>query len=424
VSILEHAKTGPSDGHREALTDPTLDLLEAFGPMASMHAAMDRVGAGMPCAMAARFAARSAAEVEQALTSAARCFPVLNRRLVWRDDRAMLVSHEKGRRAPVCSAPFTLSFRVPPDGTPWCCRVVQDGADARLAAVFTHAIADGFSMLRFLEKVGAALRGHESPPAYVQLRPSIRRTNMTSWLFYFAMDRTRGYVRARDNAHPPAAAWLTIPSAISDRLLADARTACGGFAGWLAAAACMAICEQQRRELRGKVRLNLQIARDNLERFGGFGFGVGSLIMPVKVEPASNLDQLARIITERARTLANEDWDGNFERLLGRATRRHHRFATLWATGRPDPTLSVSWKGRRSTLGGADGIRDVACFGVVPTAHVSAHADRNGLSVSVTSRQSPASRDDLLRRIVERMMPMASKSPILRLEDHLGHRSI
>ena len=51
--------------------------------MSAMHAAMDRLGTGMPCGLVARFAGKTIAEVEAAIEAACQRFPVLQRRLVW-----------------------------------------------------------------------------------------------------------------------------------------------------------------------------------------------------------------------------------------------------------------------------------------------------------------------------------------------------
>ncbi len=64
--------------------------------------------------------------------------------------------------------------------------------------------------------------------------------------------------------------------------------------------------------------------------------------------------------------------------------------------------MVVSWKGRQE-IGGADGIRRLACFAGSPTLHVSAHADRNGFSISVASRQSAGARAELLESMAQRL---------------------
>jgi hypothetical protein len=163
-----------------------------------------------------------------------------------------------------------------------------------------------------------------------------------------------------------------------------------------------AFLEQQAKSA-GHVLLNLPILRDDFQHVGGFGFGVGSLLMPVKLDTASRLPSVSRIISERLKEMTDQGWDENFERLLGKNPRRHARFAALRARGLSAPILSVSWKGAQWQLGGDDRIRDVACFGASPVVHISGHIDRNGLSLSVTSSQSAATRERLLRGIVARL---------------------
>ena len=68
-------------------------------------------------------------------------------------------------------------------------------------------------------------------------------------------------------------------------MLEKARVECGSFAAWLAAATSMALCGHQKAPA-GRILLNLPILRDEMERLGGFGFGMGSLLMPVKLDLA------------------------------------------------------------------------------------------------------------------------------------------
>jgi hypothetical protein len=254
-------------------------------------------------------------------------------------------------------------------------------------------------MLRFLETIGAAITN--APPPAFENRPyrHVRRRPMAGWLIRFLIEHHLHYVRPSEADPCPGVAWLMLPSEQGSALHERARADCGSFAAWLAAATCTAICQQQRTPA-GRVLLNLPIRRDNLQRFEGFGFGVGSLLLPVNLDPAESLSTTACRIFARFKTMIDQGWHENFERLLGRAPARHLRFAALDARGRSAPIVNVSWKGAHWRLGADDAIRDVACFAVSPVVHVSGHIDRNGLSVSITSNQSTAARKDLLRRIV------------------------
>ena len=112
---------------------------------------------------------------------------------------------------------------------------------------------------------------------------------------------------------------------------------------------------------------------------------------------------MARYIFKRLKQMTDQGWDENFERFLGTSSRRHLRFAALSARGMSAPIINVSWKGPNWQVGAMDGIRDLACFAVSPVAHISGHIDRNGLSVSITSRQSASAREGLLLRIVDQL---------------------
>ena len=223
------------------------------------------------------------------------------------------------------------------------------------------------------------------------------------WLIRFVIEQHLSCVRpSEEGLHPPGVAWLTVPAELSSRLRQKAHAECGSFAAWLAGAVSMAYCEQQGVPS-GRVMLDVPILRDYLDRVNGFGFGVCSLLLPIKVNLDAPLTSLAHLVAVRLKEMINQRWDENFERFLGRNPSRHLRFAALRARGRYPPVITVSWKGAHWGWGAEDGIRDAACFAVPSAAHISSHIDRNGLSLSVTSKQSAAMREDLLRRIVVRL---------------------
>ena len=174
------------------------------------------------------------------------------------------------------------------------------------------------------------------------------------------------------------------------------------MAGWLAAAVALAFADQQGRS-GGDIFLNVPIARDDLAQTNGFGFGLGSLRFPVRLQENASMTVLASAISRRLQQLANRGWDRNLERLLGPNPARHARFARIEAGRSTDPNITISWKGHHATLGADGGPRDVACFAAAPTLHVSAHSDARGLSLSVTSRQNAAERRALLLRIARQL---------------------
>ena len=194
--------------------------------------------------------------------------------------------------------------------------------------------------------------------------------------------------------------WLTLPTEWAEPALERARAECGGVAAWLSAAACMAVCAQQQNRRQGRVSLNMLLSRGDLSSVGGFGFAAGSLLIPVKLRVHCELTTVARDIFARQSGMLAENWDEQLRRFIGTSPRRQRSFAAAFARGWSDSTINVSWKGVYPELGGTDGLRDIACFAASRAVHISAHSDRNGLSISVTSCQSPSDREELLGCLV------------------------
>jgi hypothetical protein len=379
------------------------DLIDAFGSLAGLHAAMARIGTGTPCGVVARLAGRRISEVETAVSVASRRFPLLYRRLIWRGPRPVLAP--SGCDAAVAARAPVLPLALPasPDGPLWRYQLIPERGDVWFAAIWPHAVADGGSMLRLVEAIGAALSGRSPacPPA-TAATPCSPRRSMIAWFPRFVIERTLPYLRpAAAEAGRPGVSWTMLPASESRSLLARGRAEASSFAAWFAAAACIAFVEQRQAGRRGRVSLDIPVARGGLESVGGFGFAAGSLLMPILVQPDSDLPTLARRIAARLRAMKESGWDQNLQRFLGRDARRHLRFAErerFFA-----PPLSVSWKGFRDCLGPPDGPRDVACFALSRGVHVSAHADPGGLSISIASPQPRATREQLLRMIIRRL---------------------
>ena len=379
-----------------------IDIVRSFGSLASMHAALDRIGMGMPCGIVARFPDRDTADVEAAIAFARHRFPVLQTRLAWPNGRPVLM--DAGAAIPVRdrgTGPL-LDFAVATDGEPWRYRLIRDGADVWLQAVWLHAVADGLSMLRFLHAVEASLAGASYQPSAREPRRAERRRPLGTWLPGFLLDQQRDYVAMTSRSQAVAGtSWLVVPPATRDHVLGAANAACGGGLGWLAAAAARAFGEQEG-QARGDVLLNVPIARGDATALGGFGFGVGSLRFPLRLRAGTPMADLAAEIARRTRRAAATGWDRNLERLLGTDPARHARFARIQAERTADPNITISWKGTHPAIG-AHGARDIACFAAAPTLHVSAHADARGLSLSVTSHQSTGQRTLLLQRIADHL---------------------
>jgi hypothetical protein len=304
-------------------------------------------------------------------------------RLVWRDDRAVLETLvEDGRDI-------------------WAYALTEDEDGVWLSARWRHAVADGHSMLRFLKTVNAVLRGVSMPRFAPQTHPKVRPRPIAGWLPGFLAQQCRQYARLELPWSAPSAGttWAVTSPEERDVVLGAAAKNCGSFVGPLAAAAAASLvgshpaCDRP-------VLLNIPILRDDLEAVGGFGFGVGSVMFPARVRSDAEVVGLSQEIARRVQRMRRLGWDANLDRFLGHDPRRHHRFAAIRARGRGDAAITVSWKGRHS-LG--EGVHHAACFAGSPALHVSAHADDNGLSISVTSRQSAPQRARLLEDMLARL---------------------
>jgi hypothetical protein len=391
------------------LPSEAMDLVETFGPMSSMHAAMDRLGVGMPCGLIARLEGKSVADVLAAIAVAQARFPVLQKRITWIGSRPVLMPVDPAFRGQTHTPTnLPLDFKTDECSPLWRYQVTQDGADVWLNAVWAHAAADGASMLWFLKSIVATITDRPVPGIQVRTRHRSARRPFAPWLLRFLLEQHLRYVRPTEEAsHPVNVVWLTLPVEQSNALHEKALAECGSFAAWLAAAVALAYCEQHEVSS-GRVLLNLPLLRDDLQRVNGFGFGIGSLLMPAKIPVRGAMPPVARHLAKRLKDMIDQSWDENFDRFLGDNPKRHLRFAAHGAQGRSAPIISVSWKGIHCDLGSEDGVRDVCCFAVSPAAHLSAHIDSNGLSLSLASRQSDAAREGFLRRVAA----------------HLGYRSI
>jgi hypothetical protein len=375
-----------------------LDLLQSFGPVASMHAALEKLDVGMPCGVVARFRNRTVVELENSIEATRQYFPVLERRIEWENGRPVLVRTEVPLRQ-AKSTEISLGFKSNRSGPLWRYCLIADAGDVWLSAVWAHAAADGTSMLRFLETIGSTLGNKAVLRSPLRGHDRLRHTGMARWVMRFLAEQYLPYVRPLNTGSAqPGVSWLTIPVGRSNFLLENARSECGSIAAWLAGAACLAFSEQHGTRA-GRVLVNMPILRDDLQRLGGFGFGLGTMLIPVKIKPHWTLPSIARRIERRLKKMIAHGWDINFDRFLGNNPQRHLRFATACAHRRQAPVISISWKGMNWQLGGEEGIHDVACFAMSPIAHVSAHLDQNGLSLSVASSHPAVQRDKLLLRI-------------------------
>jgi hypothetical protein len=374
-----------------------VDLCSTFGPLASMHAALDAVGGQMPCAVATRFEGLTAEALEEHLLAAAQRFPILASRLAWIGDRPVL---QPGAGSPIAaSAP--LDFTATNAPLAWQAAIQADRQGAALTAVFSHALADGGSMLRLIGEIESRL-GRNQRSAMEAAPLSRHRPAALPWLAGFLAERMRSHlVLAPAGLGPMGASWFRTSTEDRDRMIARARSVCGRVIPFMSAAAALAAVDLS--SGRQRVSLNIPISRSQSDAFEGFGFGVGSVIFGQDVDSSMDTETLAKTLAVRIDRQAKWGWDGGLEWFLGPDPRRHLRFARIRARQRPDPAINVSWKGFHRALGGPGGALDLACFGAAPMAHVSAHADIGGLSVSLTAPRSPAIREAFLRALAKRL---------------------
>ena len=376
----------------------TLDILTTFGPLAAMHAALERQGIGQACSTAAYFPRQRAEEVHGAVSRVAARLPVLSSRMIWRGDQPLLIlgAGEATRLGD------PLTFRA--DGTGiWGYRLAEDSGGAWLVAAFAHAGADGLSMLRFQAAVAAELNGQASPASADPARAPKRQRPMALWLPGFLLEHARTYdgLDPANRQSACGACFAILPLDAAERLQQAARGS--GVAARLAAAAASAFVEQQHGRAEGEVYLNVPISRGGAASLRGFGFDVGSVRLPLRLSPGQGLDALAQRAGERLRARIEQGWDLNLSRLLAGSPGRRMKFAAIQARKPPDPCFTISWKGRRDGIGARHGVGAIACFAAAPTLHLSGHLTDDGLSLSLTSPQALDARRALLVQIMDRL---------------------
>lgn len=386
-----YARAGPDGGG---------DLIDTFGPLASMHAALDAAGIGQPCALAAMFRGASVQAIEAAVAEAASGFPILNRRISYAFGRAALstgpAAADEGARASL------LEFSAAPQGQVWSWRVREGSEGACLEAAFAHAIADGMSMLRLVRAVTDRLGAPcQETPRLWQVRSAISEGSQRAWTARFLFDQMR-ILNSRPESAPRRAntgAWTHLDAAVTGRMLERA-VSVGGVAGLLAAASLLALAETEGRDRLQS--LEVPVVRRDMREWNGFGFGVGAVLLPTVVERRMAIDKLASGISGRVRRAVDSGWDRNLERFLGLDAQRHARFAGHHFRHPGEGPLTVSWKGAR--LWEADGVLgDVACFAASSNLHVSAHGDGRGLSISVAGPFGQERAQELLHSILDRL---------------------
>ena len=374
-----------------------IDIVDMFGPMAGMHAAFDRLGAGMPCGLAARLIGVAPVEVESAIDDLLDAFPILRSGLAWRAERPVLAlpGPEGGGVSPRTAA-VSLDQLFNGAGPIWRYALHQDRGDTWFSAVWAHASADGLSMLGFLDALAARLHGRTLPPSPRDRTAVGTPRPLATWLPRFLIERKLPYLRVAGLGGAAGVSWLSLSPEATAEVLEAAAEQGVGVAARLSAAAALVCAQAATGRFPPRVCINLLVARPPAPGAERFGFSVGSLLIPTPVTRDATLAGLAAHIDGRQRRMRQEGWDLQLERLIGRDPVRHLRFAALETRGVADPRINISWKGVHPELAGGGRARDIACFSRGAGAHLSAHVDANGLSLSLSSTQSAADREALL----------------------------
>lgn len=372
-----------------------VDVARRFGPLAAMHAALDAADCGMPCGFTVRLQKCSERTARARLQLALLQFPVLRMRLLSVEGRPTL---ERALASPVASE-TSLSFKAFGAQSLWRCVLEPDGADTLVSAVFSHAAADGASMLRLVAVLQGAADAPECPPARTATPPAL-----LSWTPGFLFEEARpALALAPEALAPPGVSFVRAGPADRDAFLNAACADRLGGAPLLAAAASLAARTLSASPQRARIALNIPIARADLAEVGGFGFGVGSLLLRETLAGGDTLQPLALRLRGKIRRRADTGWDLGLERFLGEDPRRHRRFAAIRRAAPPDPTLNISWKGLVKDGERPTRAQDLVCFAAAPTAHLSAHADADGFSLSLTAPRTPDLRAAFLEEVCGRL---------------------
>lgn len=383
------------------------DIHTSFGPVATLNAALDAVGQGWPCAAAGLFRGVDAGRLAAAVERTALQFPILQGRMTIHDGRPAVCG--TGAAGPASAPASLLSFSPSAaGGRLWTFDLAEASEGVWFRGVWGHAIADGLSMLRFLTVLRAVVENLAPPPLAPRPQRPLDPLPMDAWLSALQAEQERPPTPLWDGpAGPARAVWTVLAPAERDLFLNAARDA-GGPSALMAASVCAALSE---RLWRGPARfyVNIPIRRTDLASFNGFGCRIGWLLQGVDISPDEAIAAASRQIGAKLRRMIEGGWDLNFDRSLGddpAAIVEGVRAGQASA-----PIISVSWKGKHAGLGQPGRLEQVACFSSSSTCHVSAHADDEGLSLSLSSPHDESVQTELLTAIAARMI---GRAPVLR----------
>ena len=367
--------------------------MAAFSPLALVHFALDKLGKGAPCGIAAFFPNHSEEQLAAAVERRTRQLPLVHRRIdlsgvapkIMAPDGESAFVRVSGK-----SLEELLEFSVSRSHglTGWY--VLHPTSDGCwFLAIWAHAIVDGHSMLRFISGLTTSAQQVDTTKAE---RPAEAVGPFLPWMVRTAISEMKSRLAFKTFSEPHGnVTWINASPHTAESLTAMARRLGTGVTGLLCGALVRAFYKSSLIDTSGRLQFLIPITRTACCEVNGFGFGIGWLMPELYVTPVSELHTMARSFNGQIRRMADTGWDKNLERALGNSySRVSARVARTLKRERADFIATISWKGRIPFLGTTDTGTRVACFAMVQPntsiCHVSGHIDESGLSLSLSSR--------------------------------------
>jgi hypothetical protein len=374
------------------LNHSLLESPDAFSPLGLVHLALDKLGKGAPCGIAAFFPYQSEEQLAAAIQRHVRQLPLIHRRIDLSGVRPKMMPSEGYSafvRVSGKSLEELLEFSISRThgGTGWY--VLQPSSEGCwLFAIWAHAIADGHSMLRFISRL-APSTSEQAESAHTE-RPPAALGRFFPWMVRTAINEMKPRLTFKTLSQPQCSVtWINAPSHTAQSLKAMARRLGTGVTGLLCGALVQALYKSSITDTSGRLQFVVPISRKPCSEVNGFGFGIGWLMPELQVTPASELKSMARSVHAQIRGMSAAGWDKNLERALGTDFSRVSRKVARMLERDGTAVASVSWKGWIPFVGTATTGLQIACFAAVKPntslCHLSGHIDQSGLSLSLSS---------------------------------------
>jgi hypothetical protein len=366
--------------------------MAAFSPLPLVHIALDKLGKGAPCGIAAFFPNQSEEQLFAAVEQRARQLPLAHRRIDLSGVAPKIMALDGDSafvRVSGKSLEDLLEFSVSRSHglTGWY--VLHPRSDGCwFLAIWAHAIVDGHSMLRFISGLTTAGQQVETTKAE---RPVGAVGPFLPWMLRSAISEMKSRLAFKTFSEPQGnVTWINASPHTAESLKVTARRFETGVTGLLCGALVQAFYRSSLIDSAGRLSFLVPITRTTCPETNGFGFGIGWLIPELQVTPNSELGMMARSFHKQIRAMADAGWDKNLERAIGtNYSRLSAMVAKTLKRPRADFIATVSWKGRIPYLGTANTGTRVACFAAVQPntslCHLSGHIDQSGLSLSLSS---------------------------------------